>query len=97
MMRNINEQPIGKIINQLIDEYRLRDKLLEVSLPHAWEKIMGAAVAKRTLGISIRKGILTVRISSAPLKNDLMYEKENIKSRMNEELGGDYVKEVKVL
>lgn len=96
-MRNINEQPIGKIINQLIDDYKLRDKLLEVNLPHAWEKLMGAAIAKRTLGLTLKNGILTIRISSAPLKNDLIFEKESIKVRMNEELGGEYVKEVRVM
>lgn len=96
-MRNINEQPIGKIINQLIDDYKLRDKLLEVNLPHAWEKLMGAAIARRTLGLTLKNGILTIRISSAPLKNDLIFEKESIKVRMNEELGGEYVKEVRVM
>lgn len=96
-MRNINEQPIGKIINQLIEEYRLRDKLLQVNLPHAWEKLMGTAIAKRTLDISLRNGVLTIRLSSAPLKNDLIFETENIKARMNEELGGEFVKEVIVV
>jgi predicted nucleic acid-binding Zn ribbon protein len=96
-MRNYHEQPIGKILNQLIDEYRLRDKLLEVRLPHAWEKLMGAAIAKRTLGISLKNGVLTIRIASAPLKNDLIFEKENIKARMNEELGGEFVQEVRVM
>lgn len=96
-MRNINEQPIGKIINQLIDEYRLRDKLLEVKLPHAWEKMMGAAIAKRTIDIKLRNGVLSIRLSSAPLKSDLIFEKENIIKRMNEELGGEYVQEVRVM
>ncbi len=96
-MRNIHEQPIGKIINQLIDEYKLRDKLLQVNLPHAWEKLMGAAIAKRTLDISLKNGTLNIRISSAPLKNDLIFEKENIKTRMNEELGGEFVQEVRVV
>ncbi|MBL7929755.1 MAG: DUF721 domain-containing protein [Bacteroidia bacterium] len=96
-MRNINEQPIGKIINQLIDEYKLRDKLLQVKLPHIWEKLMGTAIAKRTVDISLKNGILLIRISSAPLKNDLIFENENIKTRMNEELGGEFVKEVRVM
>jgi hypothetical protein len=96
-MRNIHEQPIGKIINQLIDEYRLRDKLIQVNLPHAWEKLMGSAIAKRTMDISLRNGVLTIRISSAPLRNDLIFEKENIKARMNEELGGEFIQEVRVI
>jgi Protein of unknown function (DUF721). len=92
-MRNTSEQPIAAIINQLIDEYRLRDKLLQVSIPHIWQKIMGAAVARRTLDISFHKKVLTIRMSSAPLKNDLLYERDNIRQRINEELGGDYVQE----
>mgnify|MGYP001195783571 CR=1 FL=1 len=96
-MRNIHEQPIGKILNQLIEEYKLRDKLLQVQLPHAWKKIMGTAVANRTLDITFKNGILSIRVSSAPLKNDLIFEKENIKARMNEELGGEFVTEVRVM
>lgn len=95
-MRKSNEESLKDVINQLLDAYKLRDKLNHVKLMHSWEKIMGEAISKRTEKIIFKDHILSIYLTSAPLKEELTYGKEKIKQMLNEELGGDFIEEVEI-
>lgn len=96
-MRKSNEQSIGEAINEMMDSYHLRERLNEVKVQHAWESLMGDAVARRTVSIRLKNKTLELRISSAPLKGELFYNAEMIKERLNEILKGDFIGQVKIL
>jgi len=51
---------------------------------------------KNVIGSDFNKGILTIYINSAPLKQDLGFSKQQIIDRVNEELGERVVKEVAI-
>ena len=93
-MRKSNESSLGEAINQLIDHYRLRDRLNEVRLKAAWDIQMGNTISNRTTGLKIKNEVLHIGISSAPLREELLFRKERIMELMNKELGGDYIKDV---
>ena len=95
-MRRSNEESLKEVIEQLLDAYKLRDKLNQVKLLHSWEKIMGEAISKRTEKISFRDNTLSIFLNSAPLKEELTYQKEKIKTLLNAELGGDFIQKVEV-
>lgn len=59
-----------------------------------WEAIMGKTVAKYTDKIQIFNKTLYITTSVAPLKNELLYQKEKIKLRVNEALGNNEIVEV---
>ncbi|MBS1763759.1 MAG: DUF721 domain-containing protein [Bacteroidetes bacterium] len=94
MIRKSNEESLKDVIDQLLDTYRLRDKLNQVKLIRSWDKIMGEAISKRTERIQFRNDTLFIHLTSAPLKEELSYNREKIVTLMNEELGGDYIKDV---
>ena len=93
-MRNTNEQSLKEVIDQLIDSYKIRGKMNEVKVQNLWEQLMGQAVAKRTTGISIKDTKLHIKVSSAPLREELLDQREKIMDLMNKELGGRYITEV---
>ncbi|HMT29853.1 MAG TPA: DUF721 domain-containing protein [Bacteroidia bacterium] len=93
-MRNTNEQSLKEVIDQLIDSYRIRGKMNEVRVRNIWEQLMGPAIANRTESITIRETSLHIKVSSAPLREELMFQREKIKDLMNKELGGKYIAEV---
>ena len=95
-MRKGNEQKIGQVIDQLIDSYRLRDKINEVKLQHGWEALMGEAIARRTTTLRLRKGKLFIKVSSAPLRQELFNSRDRIRELFNKELGGSFIEEVQV-
>ena len=93
-MRKSNENSLQEVIEQLLDQYRLRDKLNEVKIRKAWDDTMGNAIANRTNEIRIKSEILFISVSSAPLREELQFQKARILDLMNKELGGSYLKQV---
>lgn len=95
-MKKTNEISLKEAIDQMLDTYRIREQINEIRVKSLWEKLMGNAVAKRTSGISIHGDELILRITSAPLKTELEYQKDKILTEMNMLLGGNYLKTVKI-
>ncbi len=93
-MRKSNVNSLSEVIEQLLDQYRLRDRLNEIRIRKAWEDTMGNAICNRTTDIKIKSDILFISVSSAPLRDELQYQKPRILELMNKALGGAYLKQV---
>lgn len=96
-MRKSNESSLKQVIDQLLDTYRLRDKINEVKIKKVWTDLMGKSISNRTSDISLKNGVLYIRVTSAPLKEELLFQRNRILELMNIELEGPYVKEVVIL
>ena len=59
-----------------------------------WEDIMGKTISRYTEKLQIIGDKLIITTNVAPLKNELIYQKEKIKQRVNEALGQKVVGEV---
>lgn len=95
-MKKDNEVSLKEAIDQMLDTYRIRDRINEVRIKNLWEELMGSAVTKRTSAISIHGDELLLRITSAPLKMELEYQKDKILTEMNRLLGGNYIKTIRI-
>lgn len=78
----------------LIKAYRLQGKLNEVTVVASWERVMGKPVALKTKEVYVYQGKLFVRLTSAPLKHELMMAKTKVLELINAEVGEAVVKEV---
>ena len=94
MARKSNEQTLKEVINEMLETYKLKGKLNEHRLITSWEKVMGAVIAKRTTDIFIRDKKLYLRLSSAALREELMYARAKIIDMMNAEVGEKVIEEV---
>ena len=90
----MGEFSISDAIKQFLDQSRLKGDIQAMQIEEAWEKIMGKTVAKYTDKIKIIGDKLIITTNVAPLKNELIYQKEKIKQRVNEVVGQKVVKEV---
>ncbi|WBO84131.1 DUF721 domain-containing protein [Hymenobacter yonginensis] len=81
-------------IQSLLKAYRLQGKLNEVTVVGSWEKVMGKAVALKTQEVYVSNGKLFVRLSSAPLKHELVMAKTRVMQLINDEVGEAVIKEV---
>ncbi|HMO40856.1 MAG TPA: DUF721 domain-containing protein [Saprospiraceae bacterium] len=93
-MKNSNEQSIKDILKDLVETYRLKSKLHQTRIELVWEQAMGKMIANYTTELKVRGDKLFVGISSAPLRQELSYGREQIVAKMNAELGEDFLKEV---
>ena len=48
MFRKTNEESLKEVIEQLLDTYKLRDRINQVKLQQSWDEIMGEMISKRT-------------------------------------------------
>lgn len=73
---------------------RIKGSMQALQIEDVWEKIMGKTIAKYTDKIQIYGTTLYITTTVAPLKQELLYQKEQIIERVNEVLGENTVKEV---
>ena len=78
----------------MIRKYRLEPQLQETRIKMLWEKLMGKTISTYTSNIRLRKNVLYLTILSAPLKHELSFGKEKIKSLLNDEMGEELIKDV---
>jgi len=93
-MKDNNEQPLKEVINDLLKEYNLEDKLNRSKVIDSWEKVMGLSVAHRTTDIFVGKKTLYVKLNSAPLREELLYHKDKIIQSLNEEVGAEVINDI---
>ena len=65
-----------------------------MQIEEVWEQIMGKTVARYTDKIKIHGQTLYIDTAIAPLRQELLYQKETIVRRVNEALGEVVIKEV---
>jgi hypothetical protein len=93
----MSEYSLGDAMKFFLNRSRLKNSIQALQIEEAWEKIMGKTIAKYTEKIQLNNQVLFITTHMAPLKNELLFQKESIITRVNEFLGKDTVKEVVIL
>ena len=92
----MGEFSIAEAMQQFLDQSRIKGSIQALQIEDAWEQIMGKTIAKYTDKLQIFGDKLIITTSVAPLKQELIFQKEKIKLRVNEALGKQIIKEVVV-
>ena len=72
----------------------MASKLDELDALSIWDDIIGEALKKYIINQKIIKDKLYIKLSSAPMRNELSYKKTELKSRINKQLGKNFIKEI---
>ena len=81
-------------IKQFLKQSRLKGSIQSLQIEDVWEQIMGKTIARYTDKIQIINHTLFISSTVAPLKNELLYQKEKIIERVNEALGEKAINDV---
>ena len=92
--RKHNQESLGEVIDRMLDVYRLRSGLTELSINSEWSTIAGPAIASRTDEVILRGSKLIIRLNSPALRQELNYQREQIMENVNQFIGKDTVKEI---
>lgn len=90
----MSEISIGEALQQFLNKSKLKTGVQALRIEDVWEKIMGKTVAKYTDKLQIIGSTLFITTTVAPLKNELLYQKEKIIDMVNKELEEKLIKEV---
>jgi len=75
---------INELTSQLFEQKRIKNNILQAQVQNTWEKLMGNNIIKRTNKIFIKENKLIIKLTSAPLKNELNNSKKRIIKQINE-------------
>jgi predicted nucleic acid-binding Zn ribbon protein len=90
----MGEYSLAEAVKAFLNQSRLKGALQALRIEDIWETLMGKTIARYTDKISIHGSTLYVSTSVAPLKQELLYQKEKIIQRVNEAMGEQLIKEV---
>ena len=94
-MKN-NTINLGEAITEFLSNYHLDNDYSKARIENSWYQITGKYLSKHTRKVRFNNGILTISIDSAAIRNELMYAREDIKQKINNSLGDNIVKEIKI-
>ena len=93
-MKRTEAKNVGQIINDLLQRENLDVALDEHRASALWPQVVGDGINRYTISRSVRGGVMTVRLSSASLANELMLVRTSIIQRINEALGREIIHEI---
>ncbi|MBS1586752.1 MAG: DUF721 domain-containing protein [Bacteroidetes bacterium] len=85
---------IGEALNLLLEKSNWKPKVTELRMREEWEAITSKTIAKYTRDIKLQNGLLTVYTDVAPLKQELLFGKEQLIRNINEYFKEQVVTEV---
>lgn len=90
----MGEYSLGDALRKFLDQSKLKGSIQALQIEEVWEQIMGKTVARYTDKIQIHGHTLYVNTAIAPLRQELLYQKDKILQLVNEALGENVIKEV---
>jgi predicted nucleic acid-binding Zn ribbon protein len=90
----MSEISLSDAIKQFLRGSKLKGDIQAMQIEEIWEQLMGKTISKYTEKIQIINQTLFITTTVAPLKNELVYQKDKIRQRVNEALGENLIKEV---
>lgn len=93
-IRRDNTRSISDVIKELIEAYKLNDKLVESRIIQSWEEVAGKYIANHTQNIYIKGKTLYVSIHSSVIKHELRMIQDDLLEKINTIAGCKYIKEI---
>ena len=81
-------------LSSFFKESKLESKFLETKIPTIWKEEVGVYINERTTKIFAKNNTVFVYISSAPLKQEMMHNRDKIIILLNKRLGSEVIKEL---
>ena len=93
MAKRFNEeQSMQDVLKSFISHNKLQGGIDKVEVKEVWFNLMGNGVANYTEEVELRKETLYVKLTSAVLREELMFGREKIIKMINEQIGKEVVK-----
>jgi hypothetical protein len=92
----MGEFSLSQAIQEFLKQSRIKGGIQALQIEDVWEQIMGKTIARHTDKLQIIGDKLIITTTVAPLKHELIYQREKIRQRVNEALGQKVISEVVV-
>ena len=92
-MKRTNTVNIREVINEVLDEYKISDKLKESRVIAAWPDVLGP-LARPTDELYIKNKVLFVKLSSSVVRGELSMMRSSLIRCLNEKVGDEAINDI---
>ena len=93
-MKRTEAKSIAEIIGDFMQQEDIEDAVLEQKALRLWGQVVGPGVNRMTTERFVDNGVITVKISSAALRNDLLLSRSSLIAQLNQLVGKPVIKEI---
>lgn len=94
-MKRLEPESVGDVLRQALTDQGLNDRLLETRAINLWPAIIGEEIAALTARPIVFKGLMTIYVRNASLRQELNMSRSKICSIINDTLGKQVISEVR--
>ena len=94
-MKRTDPLPVGKIVEQMLEQNGVADLYNEQRLCYMWTEIVGPGINRLTSRRFVDNGVLHVYLTSAVLKNELSFQRTRLVKALNDAVGTEVIHDVK--
>ena len=91
---NWEDRTADYYIQRMLRQWDMGDYASEIEVERAYRNLAGDLIGRLTQRISFKKGTLRLKYSAAALRQEMTLRCESLRMKMNEELGGEIVKNI---
>lgn len=92
--RTAETNTVKSALQEMLSTYRIKDKFTATQITSSWGRMMGEPIAKRTEKVYMKNKKIFVKLTSAPLKNELSLSKQKVKNLFQKEFGEDTIEDI---
>lgn len=91
MKKDSNEHTLQDLMKQMFKDCDMIDKVNEMDVIKTYRSVVGDLISKLTHDIKLSDKTLYVKLTSAALRNELSYKKQDLITRINTELNSEVI------
>ena len=88
------EYSIKEAVNKMLEQSQWKDRYMAQKIKQDWEMLMGKTISKHTNDLMIKDKKLYIYTDTAPLKNELSYNKPLLIAKINQHLEENYIRDI---
>lgn len=93
-MKRSNTQNIKELVDQLLDQMHIKEKLKEVEAIRVWKEMMGKTVARHLREVVIHKRVMFVRLTSSIVRAELNMMRSGMVKAVNDRVGESVIDDI---
>lgn len=94
-MKRTDPKSIGEIMNEALEMTGMTQSFNEQRLCSLWPEIVGPHINRLTIRRFVDSGTFHVYLTSAPLKNELQFNRQQLVAALNRAVGADVITDIK--
>ena len=91
----MSAEAVGGVLGRVLEKLGLAREMTGWQAVEAWPKLVGPRVARHARAVAFRNGTLHVEVEGSAWMQELSYLKRDLVQRINRELGGEHVRDVR--